>query len=185
MSKKKAYQVIESMPFSRHSFEGEPFDINKSEVVAWLVKQPDFMQWIYEFARSSRRMVYDSEAKGWLGTPFRSGRPRKTYQEADDSVPADMVKTCTKCGKKYAATTDNFTPVKCTPDGLDTRCRACKNEAGRIWALKNRERASANVAAWRARNHDASAPDLGPISAANVPGSGSSIDQSIASIDLD
>lgn len=54
------------MPRLRHTVN-EHFDIHTSEVVKWLVSQPDIMQKVFNFARNNSVIVYDSDTGEWRG----------------------------------------------------------------------------------------------------------------------
>jgi hypothetical protein len=44
------------------------------------------------------------------------------------------VKKCTKCGEEKPATTEYFPRFR---DGLNTRCKVCKNEYAKKWRVRN------------------------------------------------
>ena len=67
-------QVLSLMPPLHHTLPDQEFDIERSEVVAWLIAQPGFKQWVFERAKSTERIVYDGETGRWRGHP-RSGKP--------------------------------------------------------------------------------------------------------------
>ena len=48
------------MPRLKHTV-GDRFDIRTSEVVKWLVNQPDIMQKIFNFAMNEGAIVYDPD----------------------------------------------------------------------------------------------------------------------------
>lgn len=54
------------MPRLRHTV-GEQFDIRTSEVVKWLLKQPDIMQKVFDFAANHKVIAYDSATGEWRG----------------------------------------------------------------------------------------------------------------------
>lgn len=58
------------MPPLRHSVPGEPFDIRKSEVVQWLVRQPEILQYIFDRAHDTGSIVYDPETERWCGADY-------------------------------------------------------------------------------------------------------------------
>jgi hypothetical protein len=55
------------MPALHHSKTGEVFDIENSEVAAWLTSQPDIMQKIFDLATRKGVIVYDAASKTWRG----------------------------------------------------------------------------------------------------------------------
>ena len=54
------------MPRLKHTV-GSKFDIRTSEVVKWLVSQPDIMQKIFNFAMNCGVIVYDQNTGEWRG----------------------------------------------------------------------------------------------------------------------
>ena len=61
------------MPLSRHTV-GEFFDIDRSEVVAWIMAQPGFKLWVFEKAKNTERIVFDRESMGWRGVQRKTRR---------------------------------------------------------------------------------------------------------------
>lgn len=64
------YRALAMMPPLRHKV-GDPFDIEQSEVVAWLLRQPELKQWLFNKVSDTRRIVYDEATGTWSGAPFR------------------------------------------------------------------------------------------------------------------
>ncbi len=67
--KKVNYDFLDcarKMPRLRHTV-GDKFDIRTSEVVKWLLSQPDIMQKIYNFATNHKVIVYDAATGEWRG----------------------------------------------------------------------------------------------------------------------
>ncbi len=69
MSRKNSKQFLAArkMPELRHSIPGQPFDIRESEVVRWLVQQPEIMQYVFDKLNYSGDIVYDRERGTWKG----------------------------------------------------------------------------------------------------------------------
>lgn len=67
--KSKLLDVAKKMPALRHSVPGETFDIRKSEVVKWLLDQPDIMNYLWNHVKQSGYVEYDSETGLWKGVP--------------------------------------------------------------------------------------------------------------------
>lgn len=65
----KNLAVARQMPRLRHSIPGEPFDIEDSEVVKWLIKQPEIMQYVFGSVEVPGRdlIEYDPETGTWAG----------------------------------------------------------------------------------------------------------------------
>jgi 5-methylcytosine-specific restriction endonuclease McrA len=62
------------------------------------------------------------------------------------------VKTCPAC--KEAKPSDAFGADRSRPDGKQSRCKTCKNEATRRWQKANPEEARAAVRRWQKTNHE-------------------------------
>ena len=68
---------IKNMPPLRHKFPDEPFDIMNSEVVNWIVAQPEIRQWIFDKVANKKGVVsagntdclivYNPETGKWQG----------------------------------------------------------------------------------------------------------------------
>lgn len=67
---------LRKMPPLRHRIDGEPYDIMKSEVMDWIVKQPEVRQWLYDKVadktggRMPEFIKYDSEKGTWQGVDY-------------------------------------------------------------------------------------------------------------------
>lgn len=61
--------VARKMPPLHHSLPGEPFDIAKSEVIEWLVSQPDIMQLVFNAVRN-KHIVYNPVTGTWKGVDY-------------------------------------------------------------------------------------------------------------------
>jgi hypothetical protein len=48
---------------------GQPFDIAKSEVVGWLISQPEIQYWLFERLKESQAIVFDAATRAWSGNP--------------------------------------------------------------------------------------------------------------------
>lgn len=71
--------TLSLMPPLHHTNPGEEFDIERSEVVAWIMSQPGFKQWVFDRAKATERIIYDGYANCWRGQPRgKPGRPMKT-----------------------------------------------------------------------------------------------------------
>lgn len=66
----KNLEVAKYMPPLRHSIPGQEFDINKSEVVQWLLKQPDILNYIWNNIKNSEDVIYNTSAGKWQGIDY-------------------------------------------------------------------------------------------------------------------
>lgn len=62
----KLLNIAKEMPPLRHCFPGEAFDIRKSDVVHWLISQPDIQQYIFEKVKNYE-IKYNKETGRWEG----------------------------------------------------------------------------------------------------------------------
>ena len=67
---KSKLDVAKKMPPLRHSVPGLNFDIAQSEVVGWLIKQPEIMQEIFDIARNRKVIIYNPETQKWQGVDY-------------------------------------------------------------------------------------------------------------------
>ena len=65
--KTRKFDCAKTMPTLRHRLDGEPFDIDRSEVIDWLCEQPEIRQYVFDKARSAGAIVYDAESGTWSG----------------------------------------------------------------------------------------------------------------------
>ena len=55
------------MPPLFHSLPGEEFDLSRSEVIRWLLHQPEIQRWIFDIVRGRRLIEFDAETGTWAG----------------------------------------------------------------------------------------------------------------------
>ena len=58
---------LRTIPPLRHSVPGELFDLSKSELINWLVAQPQVREWLYHKVRYSGRVTFDAASGVWRG----------------------------------------------------------------------------------------------------------------------
>ncbi len=67
------FLVAKNMPPLKHNPEGN-YDPTKSEVIKWLISQPDILNYIFDAVRGNGRrespIVYDSETGTWQGVDY-------------------------------------------------------------------------------------------------------------------
>ena len=66
----KMYQVAKKMPPLYHKLPGKDFDVLKSQVVRWLMNQPEVLDYIWNKLKQSGAVVYDPESGRWKGSNF-------------------------------------------------------------------------------------------------------------------
>lgn len=73
MSKKLNYDFLNCakvMPPLYHTLPNEKFDIRKSRVIWWLMKQPEILQKIFDLAANRKMIYFDKETGKWQGVDF-------------------------------------------------------------------------------------------------------------------
>lgn len=68
--KNQLLSIARKMPPLFYSLPEEPFDILKSRVLWWLVKQPDVLNFIWNRVKQSGDVVYDPDTGKWVGVDF-------------------------------------------------------------------------------------------------------------------
>lgn len=63
---------IKKMPPLSHKVSGEDFDIRKSRVVWWIIKQPDVLQKLFDIAHNRNLIRYDKKTGKWVGVEFEA-----------------------------------------------------------------------------------------------------------------
>lgn len=59
---------LKDMPSLHHSFEGHVFDINKSEVVEYLLSKESVKEFVFNSAREIGAIVFDKDTHTWHGS---------------------------------------------------------------------------------------------------------------------
>lgn len=72
MSRK--FECVKKMPPLRHKKENEPFDPRKSEVIHWLIEQPDILNYLFDAVHGNQfresPIIYDPETGLWQGVDY-------------------------------------------------------------------------------------------------------------------
>lgn len=58
--------IAKQMPELKHSVLGKKFDVTKSDVVKWLISQPDILQYLFDHVKNVD-IVYVPEYSTWVG----------------------------------------------------------------------------------------------------------------------
>lgn len=67
----KLYETAKSMPPLYHKLPSEDFDIRKSRVLWWLVKQPELLEYVWNRIKQSGAVKYDPQTGKWQGVDFQ------------------------------------------------------------------------------------------------------------------
>ncbi len=62
--------AVIKMPPLRHTLPGQPFRLENSEVVRWLLNQPDVMQSVFDKAKKYLR--YNGDTGTWQGVDYEA-----------------------------------------------------------------------------------------------------------------
>ena len=69
----KRFEVVKTMPPLKHNPEGD-FDPQNSEVIKWLISQPDILNYIFDAVRGNGRrespIFYDCDTQTWRGIDY-------------------------------------------------------------------------------------------------------------------
>lgn len=63
----KLLGIARIMPPRYHTLPGKDFDIKKSEVVKWLISQPEILNFLWNHIKSSGDVIYDPQTGLWQG----------------------------------------------------------------------------------------------------------------------
>lgn len=66
----KILEIVKRMPLLRHSIPGEDFDIQKSEVMKWIMQSPAAWNYIWNNIKQSGAVIYDSDTGTWQGVDY-------------------------------------------------------------------------------------------------------------------
>lgn len=77
--RRTSLDVAKTMPPLRHTV-GDQFDINTSEVVNWLIKQPQVRQYIFRTTSAAGLIVYDPATGTWSGKNHTPGATPKKWE---------------------------------------------------------------------------------------------------------
>lgn len=66
----KKLLVARNMPPLYHTIPKQSFDITQSEVLKWLVAQPEILNYIWDNIKNSNDVYYDSNTGKWQGIDF-------------------------------------------------------------------------------------------------------------------
>lgn len=88
MNKTQFMDMLSKMPPLPHSVPDQPFDIEKSEALAWIMAQPGIKQWVWGRAMQSERIVFDKETRHWHGVVRRPKAQAESPSQGGSSVGA-------------------------------------------------------------------------------------------------
>lgn len=54
-----------NMPPLFHTLPGQKFDIRNSEVIKWLISNPEVLQYLFDKVKNRGFIIYNSETKKW------------------------------------------------------------------------------------------------------------------------
>ena len=71
INRSQLLKLVTNMPPLRHSIPGQEFNIYDSEVICWLINQPEALNYIWNNIKNSGTVVYDSESGTWQGVNYK------------------------------------------------------------------------------------------------------------------
>ncbi|WP_312072034.1 hypothetical protein [Anaerotignum propionicum] len=66
----KNLEIAKRMPPLSHTIPGRPFEIKQSEVVKWLLNQPDILNYIWNNIKNSEDVFYNPDTGKWQGVDY-------------------------------------------------------------------------------------------------------------------
>lgn len=66
----KNLKLVSNMPPLHHTLPGEIFDYKKSETIKWISKRPEIVNYIFDHAKNSGLIIYDSSTGKWQGVDW-------------------------------------------------------------------------------------------------------------------
>lgn len=63
--------VLKEMPQLFHRKPGYNFSIANSEVIKWMISQPDIQQYVFDKASALGYIVFNSEINKWQGVDYK------------------------------------------------------------------------------------------------------------------
>lgn len=63
----KFLSIARIMPPCYHTLPGKDFDIKKSEVMKWLISQPEILNYLWNNIKNSGDVIYDPKTGLWQG----------------------------------------------------------------------------------------------------------------------
>jgi len=75
--------VVKTMPKLQHRIPNEEYDVAESNVVKWLIQQPDVLQHLFETMKDRKLIKYNSDTSTWQGIEYEEACPHG-YSDWDD-----------------------------------------------------------------------------------------------------
>lgn len=66
----KKLDIGRNMPPGYHKLPGDEYDVQKSEVVQWLIQQPSIQEFVWDQFKMSRDVFYDWTTGKWQGVDY-------------------------------------------------------------------------------------------------------------------
>lgn len=58
------------MPPLYHTLPGAKFDINKSQILDWILKQDEIKKWLVGYLKNTKYIEYNPDTKLWTGINY-------------------------------------------------------------------------------------------------------------------
>jgi hypothetical protein len=71
--------VARTMPVLRHTVN-DTFDLNTSEVIAWLVNQPVIRNYVFQKIKDRGLIVFDPVTRTWRGKDYKPDTGAERYR---------------------------------------------------------------------------------------------------------
>lgn len=70
INRSQLLDMAKNMPPLRHSIPGQEFNIYDSEVIQWLINQPEALNYIWNNIKNSGAVIYDKSTGTWQGVNY-------------------------------------------------------------------------------------------------------------------
>ena len=67
----KKLEFLRHMPPLRHSIPGREFDIMKSEVMDWIMAQPEIREYVFTKVTNFGSITFNNSTKTWQGVDYK------------------------------------------------------------------------------------------------------------------
>jgi len=99
----KKLLVARNMPPLYHTIPGKNFDIAQSEVVKWLIAQPDILNYIWDNIKNSGDVFYNTDTGNGAAQIMRRSEFESQFFSADDTANGHSSGTQSQMRKRQTA----------------------------------------------------------------------------------
>ena len=67
----KRLRTARKMPPLHHTLPGKDFDSERSQVLEWIVEQPELVNYLFDHIRYAGHIQFDPKRRTWVGVDYR------------------------------------------------------------------------------------------------------------------